>query len=132
MLIKKIIANLFLSKKPLQSQEYVLRHLGYLLIKRKSDAIKHLPDKENLINNLFYQCAKWRIVMQTMSFLDRKQINTIASILEYHRNIKWTTFLDSLNTCNQITITQITMLIQILLQESISKEKVCKPFWKNA
>jgi hypothetical protein len=58
------------------------------------------------------------------SFLFRKKI---FYILEFPLKNKWTIFLDKLSTSEDPSTNHL-YLFKILVQELISKEKVCKPF----
>jgi putative transposase len=100
---------------------------GKWLTYHKSMAIKHLQDKEELINKVFKNCVILIYLMKTSHLAKNK----IFSILEFPLKNKWMIFLDKLNTSENQNILTI-YLFQMLVQELISKEKVCKPFWNHA
>lgn len=89
-------------------------------------AIKHLPDKEDLINCLWKSC-----VIQLMF---KKNIpELIISIQESVQKNKWMTLLDSLITSSLKNLNMLSIhLYQILVQELILKEKDFKPYWTVA
>lgn len=114
----------YLSGMLLLSPDLAPRRLGKWLILRKSQAIKHQQDKEELIETIFKQCVIICLMMKK-SKLFRKRI---FSTLEFPLKNSWVTFLDSLNTLeNQNTLTM--MLFKTLVRESISKGKEFQPFW---
>jgi putative transposase len=120
---------LYLSPMLLYSQVLAPKHLGRWLTKRKSDALKHLEVREDLINKVFHNCVILIYLMKIPKMsLFRKRI---FSMLEFPLKNKWTIFLDKLNSLeNQNSLTMY--LFKTLLQELILKEKDFKPFWTPA
>lgn len=113
-----------LLKKLLESDNKLL---GCTLIHLRSSAIAHLPDKEDLIRQVFSNLLIVLMMIHKSETFQRK----ISYMLESHLKNKWTTFLDKLSISeNQNTLT--LFLLPILVRESISKEKVSKPFWTDA
>lgn len=103
------------------------KQLGNWLTRHKLTALKHLPDKEELIKSVFKNCVIL-IFMMKNSKLAR---NKIFSMLESPQKSNWMIFLDKLNiSLNQNTLT--TLLFKTLVQELTLKEKVSKPFWTPA
>ena len=97
------------------------------LIKHQSFAIEHLPDKEELIFKVFKNCVLVLMLIKKSPKFKKK----IMYMLEYQQKSKWTTFLDKLNileSLNSLTM----MLLKILVQELILKEKAYRPFWTPA
>lgn len=97
-----------------------------MLTKIKSDAIKHLPNKECIIDSV------WRnsVILLFLSIKYPKHIKLIISAHASHRRNNWMTLLDKLSTCNPTDLNILHMyLFQMLLQELISKEKDYKPYW---
>jgi putative transposase len=120
-------------QKQFPLQELVQQHLGNLLIVRKSQATKHLPDIENFISQLFNRCAALHFMIhQSPPVLPQEEIEQILSMFAYRPAINWTIFLDKHLLSNQNPIIKISMLLKILVQESISSVKAYKPFWTNA
>ena len=113
-------------------QEFLVLNLKRFvrwLILKKSDALKHLPDKENLICWICKRCL--------ITMLLTIKIRKIQKITTYIQGSlpknRWMTFLDKMNLLDPIVLNTLpTFLFQILLQELISKEKVLKPFWTPA
>lgn len=108
-------------------QDWTIRRSGNWLTKHLSFAIEHLPDKEELIFKVFKNSV---LVLFLLKKNPRYQ-KRILSTLGCQRKSKWTTFLDNLNSSNDLS-SLTTQLLQILLQALISKEKVCRPFWMPA
>lgn len=119
--------DLLVWEKLLNSQDYTLIRSGRWLTKHLSFAIKHLPDKEELICQVFKKCVILLFMLKKSKLFQRK----IFCILGYPQGSKWMTFLDSATTCNDQNILS-THLFKILVQELISREKVCRPFWTPA
>lgn len=111
-------------EKLLDLPVWTIKQSGRWLTKHLSYAIEHLPDKEELIFKVF----KNSVVTLLMIKKSQKFRKTILSTLECRRKSKWTTFLDNLSLSNDLN-TLTTELLQILLQELISKEKGYQPFW---
>lgn len=109
------------------SQVSTVKRLGNWLTARKSHAIKHLPDNVALIERVFKKCV-------VLIFLLKKSVkarNKIFSILEFPVKNKWTIFLDKLTTSSDQSMLSI-YLFKTLVQELISSDKACKPFWTPA
>ena len=118
---KKII---YLSGMLLLSQDLTPKLLGRWLTLRKSQVIKHLPDKEELIEKIFKQCVIICLMMKRSKHSRKK----IFSMLGFPLKNKWETFLDNLNTSeDQNTLT--IQLFKILVRELILKGKEFQPFW---
>lgn len=126
-MVKKKAKNMLQLEKLLDLQVLRIRQLGRWLTSHFSYAIKHLPDKEELIFRVFKNSVVILFLIKKSPLFKKK----ILSMLEYQPASKWTTFLDNLNTSkNQNTLTM--ELLQISLQELTLKEKVCQPFWNPA
>ena len=108
-------------------QDLTSKQLGKWLTYHKLMAIKHLQDKEELINKVFKNC----VIMIFLIKVSKSAKNKILSILEFQPKNKWMTFLDKLNFLTDPNILTI-QLFKILVQELILKEKDCKPFWNLA
>lgn len=124
---KKKKINSLVLEKLLNSPESVSKHLGRLLMTRKSQAIKHLEEQEELISSVFEKCA-WLIILTLKSKKFREKI--ISTPGSAQKN-KWTTFLDNVSFCQDQNI-QAMNLFRTLLQELISREKDYTPFWTPA
>lgn len=110
--------------KLLDLQDWKLKRLGNWLTHQLSHAIKHLPDKEESIYKVFKSSL-------LILFLSKKSLSCrkkISSMLGSQQKSKWTTFLDNLSSSKDLNTLPI-QLLQILLQELISKEKAYQPFW---
>lgn len=107
--------------------DFPSKHLGKWLMKRQSQAILHLPNREELIQKVFKKCVILLMMMKN-SLIARKKI---FSILEFPLKNKWMIFLDKLNISNDQNMLLI-YLFKILVQELILKEKVYSPFWTVA
>ena len=118
---------LFQLEKLFELQDWKLKRLGRWLTKHLSHAIEHLPDKEGSIFKVF------KHLLATILLIKKSKLfkNKILSMLESLPKSKWTTFLDNLNSSNNLNTLHI-QLLQILLQESISREKAYQPFWTPA
>lgn len=100
-----------------------------LLIHRNSQAIKHLPDKESLIELVWKRCAI--LLLLTIRYPNIRSI--ISSTRVSRQNAKWTTFLGKLSMSNPNDQSTLhTLLFQTLVLELISKEKDYRPFWTPA
>ena len=117
----------YLSVMLLVSQGLTPRRLGNWLTLRKSQAIKHLQDKEKLIEEVFKQCVLICLMMKR-SVLVRKKI---TFMLESPLKSNWVIFLDKLDTSEDKSMLT-TILFKTLVQESISKGKEFQPFWTPA
>lgn len=102
-----------------------IRFVG-LLMNKRFHAIKHLPDKEDLINTIWRRCV-------IVFLINRNHPEQILSTLELVPKNKWTIFLDKLSISDPLTINLLHIqLFQILVQELISNEKDFRPFWTPA
>ena len=119
--------NSLVSGMLLLSQALTVKRLGNCLGKHRSLALKHLPDKEELVEKVFKRCL---IIMLAMK-INKPAREKIFSMLEFPLKNKWTTFLDKLSTLSDQNTLGI-LLFKTLVQELISKEKVCRPFWTPA
>ena len=102
-----------------------------LLTTTKYNAIKHLPDKENIIESVW----KSSVTLFQKLLLPNNQSakELITSTHVFHLKNNWTTLLDKLNSCKLEDLNTLPMyLLQTLLLESILKEKAYKPFWTPA
>ena len=118
---KKLLSPL---EKLLDLQDWKLKQLGRWLTKNLLYAIKHLPDKEELIYKVFKNLlATIYLIKKSQSFK-----NKILSMPEFQQKNKWTIFLDNLSSSKNQSTLHI-QLLQILLQELTLKEKVYQPFW---
>jgi IS605 OrfB family transposase len=99
------------------------------LIQKKSDALKHLPDKENLIYLICKRC-----LITILLIVKMKKIQKITTYIQGSpQKNNWTTFLDKMSLSETTVLNTLHILLfQILLQELISKEKELKPFWNPA
>lgn len=119
--------NLLQLEKLLNSRVLISKLSGRWLTKNLSNALKHLPEQEGLINSVFKQC----VILMFLLLKSQKAKNVILSMLEFPLENSWMIFLDKLSSCpNQNTLT--TLLFKILLQELILKEKDCRRFWTPA
>ncbi len=97
-----------------------------LAILRKFNALKHLPDTEDLINKTWKHFAILVLLMKKYPIIQKLIISTLVSLPKSN----WMTFLDKLNTYKKEEPNTLHILLfQILLQELISREKDFKPFW---
>lgn len=119
--MKKCLSQL---DKLLDLQDWKLKRLGNWLTHQLSHAIKHLPDKEESI----YKVFKSSLLILFLSKKSLKCRKKISSMLGSQQKSKWTTFLDNLSSSKDQNTLPI-QLLQMLLQESISKEKAYQPFW---
>lgn len=115
--------------KRLESPGYTLIQFARLLTTTRYNAIKHLPDNVNIINQVWRSSA----ILYLLSLKFQTIQKLIISIHECHLGNKWTTLLDKLSTSKIEDQNMLPMfLLQILLLESISKEKDYKLFWTPA
>jgi len=118
--------NMYQYEKLILSLVSIPKHFVNLAINKKLSAIKHYPDKENLIDLVWRRCVMVFIIMIKSVNIRNKTLYTLVS----HQKNKWTIFLDKLNSSNQtIQNTLHIYLFQMLLQELILKEKDYQPFW---
>ena len=100
-----------------------------MLTQSKSNALLHLPDKEDTIKHVWSSSAALTFLTLRSNRMRKLILSTHAS----HRGNNWMTLLDRLNICNNADLNMLPMyLLQMLLLESISREKVCKPYWTPA
>lgn len=105
------------------------KHFVSLLIHRRSQAIKHLPAKESLIDLIWKRCVVLLLLVIKYPKFKKLTISTLVSL----QKSKWMTLLDNLSTLNLETLSMTHIqLFQMLGLELISKEKVCQPFWTPA
>lgn len=118
-LLEKLVLSLVLTPK----------HFVRLAISRRLSAIKHLPDKENLVNLVWKRC-----VILLLLILKYKNLRkSILYTLEFPLKNKWTIFLDKLNlSSNEDQNTLHIYLFQTLVQELISNDAAYRPFWTLA
>ena len=102
-----------------QSGRWLTTHLSF--------ATEHLPDKGELIFKVFKSCVVHMFLLKR-SPLFRKRI---FSMLEFPQRSSWTIFLDKL-TISEDPIMLTTLLLKILVQELISRERGFRPFWTPA
>ena len=122
-------ANLSLPQKQLESLLCTPIHFVNMLITTKLNAIKHLPDKESMIETVWKNSA----ILLLLSMKIKRIQKLIISTHGFHRKNNWMTFLDKLNTCSPTNLSTLPIyLFQMLLLELISKEKDYKPFWTPA
>ena len=108
-------------------QDWKLKQLGRWLTKHLLHATEHHPDRGESTYKVF------KHLLATVFLLNRSSLfrSKISSMLGSLRKSKWTTFLDSLSSSENLNTLHIPLL-QILLQESISREKAFQPFWNPA
>lgn len=115
--------------KLLRSLDSINRHFVFLLIRRKSDATKHLRGNADLIELVWKRCA----ILFLMVNKSQKARSRISSMPVSLQKSKWTTFLDKLSSSDPEDQNTLHMtLFLTLLQESISIAKGCRPFWTHA
>ena len=100
-----------------------------MLTQSKSNALLHLPDRDAIIERVWNSSAALTFLMLRSNLMRKLILSTHAS----HRGNNWMTLLDKLNICSNVDLNMLPMyLLQMLLLESISREKVCKPYWTPA
>lgn len=104
-----------------------IKQSGRWLTKGLSQAIKHLPDREESTFTVF----KSSVLLLFMIKQSPKFKSKILSMLGSLQKSKWTTFLDKLTTSSDQSTLPIELL-RTLLQELTSKEKAYQLFWKPA
>lgn len=114
-------------EKRLDLQVLTLKQSGRWLTKHLFYAIKHLPDNEELIFKVFKNCVLILFLIKKSN----KAKNKIISMLGSQRKSNWKTFLDNLTTSRDQSMLTI-QLLQMLVQELISREKDFQPFWTPA
>ena len=127
--MKKALPTSFPCKKQPLFPHCTLIRFASMLTKAKYNALKHLPDKEKLIDKV------WKHTVLTLFLLLRfsKTKKLIFSIQGCPLKNKWTTLLDKLNSSETETLNTLPMfLLQMLLQELTLKEKASKSFWTLA
>lgn len=118
-MVKQKIKPLFQLEKLVLSLVSTPKHFVSLAISRKSNAIKHLPDKENLINLVWKRC----VILYLLTLKHQKIRKQTLYTLEFPLKNKWTTFLDKLNSSNNEVLNTLHMyLFQTLVQELISND----------
>jgi IS605 OrfB family transposase len=95
-----------------------------LLLKKKIYAIKHLPEKENIINILWKRCYLVFIILIKSKYIRSKTLLSIIS----PKN-KWDIFLVQLTELNSNENILHKYLFQCLLQELIIIQKENESFW---
>ena len=126
---KNIYGSLF--EKPQELHVSLLRHFVAMLTKEKSSLFELLPGKGSLINEVW----KRSYILLYLAFQHPKTLGRrISSMREFPRGNKVMIFKDKLNSYGpQIVPFMLPMmLLRILHQELISKEKDYVPFWNTA
>ena len=123
---KKILCQF---EKLLSLQVWHPIQLGRWLTKQLSHATEHLPDKEESTYKVFKNLLA-TLYLSKKSKRFKKSISSMLEFLSTNKN-NWTTFLDNLSSFQSQNTLHI-QLLQILLQESISREKAWRPFWTPA
>ena len=119
--------DLLLWEKLLDLPDWKFKQCGRWLTKHLSYAIKHLPDKEGLIFTVFRNSVAMLYMIKKSKLFKNKILYMLGS----RPKSKWTTFLDKLNTSIVLQPNFLVIeLLQILLLDLISREKVYLPFWK--
>jgi len=114
------------SRKLVLLLESKYKHFVSLLIQRSFHAIKHLPDKENLIRLVWKRC----VILLLMAKKFPKLKESIISTLESLQKNNWMIFLDKLNTSDVQNQSILHIhLFQTLGLELTLKEKASQPFW---
>lgn len=124
MVNKKLLSQL---EKLLDLQDLILKQLGRWLTTHLLYATGHLPGKEKSIYKVFKHCVATVFLMKKSHIFKNK----ISSMLGSLPKNKWMIFLDKLSISKDQNILHI-QLLQIFLQESISKERDFRPFWTRA
>src|SRR5579863_9606373 len=83
--------------------DLINKHFVKCLIHHRSMAIKHLKDKEDLINQVYKNCLIMILLMKNSKSAKEK----ILFMLESPLKNKWTTFLDKLNISNDLNMLTI-------------------------
>lgn len=130
-MVKKLTnqKTLFQWPKLLKLLESTLSHCVAWLMKKRLNAIKLFPDKENLIDSIWRKCVILFLLIKKSTNLQLKTSYMLESLHES----KWTIFLDNLNILriNEQNTLHI-YLLRMWLLESISIEKDYRPYWTNA
>lgn len=125
----KATNNLSLLQKRLESPGYTLIPFVRLLITTRCNAIKHLPGNANLIKQVW----KNSVTLFLLSLKFRRIRESIIYTHVSHLKNNWMTLLDKLSSSNIENLNMLPMfLLQMLLRESISKEKDFMFFWTPA
>lgn len=127
MLKAKKIKCMFLLAKLQGLPVSKIKLFGRWLTKHLFYATEHLPDKEESIFKVFKNCVVMLYLVKTSPLFQKK----ILSMQGFQQRSKWTTFLDNLTSLEDQN-TPTLELLQISLQELISREKDCQPFWTSA
>lgn len=114
-------------EKLLSLQDLTVKRSARWLTTHLSYAIVHLPDKEELIFQVFKQC----VIMLLLIKRSQKFRNKIFCMLECPQKSSWTIFLGKLTSSKDQSMLNI-LLLRILVQELISREKEFQPFWTPA
>ena len=88
-----------------------------LLLQKKICAIKHLPEKETIINILWKRCYLVFIILIKSKYIRSKTLSSIIT-----QKNKWDIFLDQLAILNTVENNLHKYLFQLLLQELIIKQ----------
>ena len=100
-----------------------------MLTWEKSKAIKHLQDKENLIEWNWKRCVLLFLLLKKFPKLQEQ----ISCMPEFLQKNNWMTCLDRLNTFKKKDLNTFPiLLLATSLQGLILREKVLKPFWTPA
>jgi len=122
----KIKLNIYQYNTLLNSLELKPKCFINLAMNKKLNAIKHLPDKENVINTIWKKCAMVFIIMLKSKKIRSK---TLSSIIRLKQN-SWLDILDKLKILNLNDLNTLHIsLFHMILQELILKEKNYKSFW---
>jgi transposase len=109
------------------SHDWNFKRFGNLLTRHLLFALKQLPAKKDLIQQVF----KNLLIVVLLIKKSRKFREKFSCKPQFVQKSKWSTFLDKLSISDdQSTLTMI--LLQTLLQELTSKEGVYQPFWTPA
>ena len=114
-------------EKLLDLQVLTLKPLGRWLTQHLSHATEHLPDKEGSIYRVFKRLLATILLIKKSKLFRERTSSMLGSLPKS----KWTTFLDNLSSSENLNTLHI-QLLQILLQELISREKAYQPFWTPA
>jgi len=124
--MKKTKLNIYQYNTLLNSLELKPKLFINLAINKKSNAIKHLPCKEKLINTIWKKCA---IVFIIMLKSKRIRSKTLCNIMNFKKP-NWIDFLNELSILKQDELNTLHIyLFQMLLYELIIKENTYKSFW---
>ena len=122
--IKTLKKNILQLEKHLGCQALKYRPFVNLLMKRRSQALLHQQVTEELTNQVFRQCFLMFHKLKTSNLVQNRTFYTLV----FQQKSKWMTFLDKLSLSQDQNMLPI-ILLQILVQESISKEKAYRHYW---